>query len=271
MQESKNLLDWTTISAKLNNEPISYKELNSTIRNAVNNKKQRRIKLVDVLGQRFIGAGLECSEDNPIEIEVNGTPGNDLGIFMDGPKITVKGNAEDQVGNTMNNGTIIVEGDCRDVAGFSMRGGRIFVKGNGGYRIGIHMKEYQSQIPSLILGGSGKEFFGEYMAGGILIALGLKFETSHIVNLERAASTNLGSGIHGGRIYIRGDIPDAFLGVGAIKARFSEEDMKLILPIITEFCKYFRIEADYILEKPFTKILPESHRPFAGYYTAKPI
>ena len=271
MLESKSNLDWNTISANRNSTPISYKELNASIRASIRNN-QRRIKLVDILGQRFIGAGLECTEMDPIEFEINVIPGNDLGIFMDGPTITVRGNAEDQVGNTMNNGCIVIEGDCRDVAGLSMRGGKIFVKGNGGYRIGIHMKEYQSQIPIIVLGGAGKEFFGEYMAGGILLALGLKFENSHVVNLEKAASPNLGSGIHGGKIYIRGDVPDAYLGVGAMKVRFSEdEDMKLLLPIISEFCKHFKMEQDFILEKEFTKIIPGSHRPFAGYYTAKPI
>jgi len=270
MLESKVALDWNMISAKRNITPISYKELNASIRSSIKNN-QRRIKLVDILGQRFIGAGLECTEKDPIEIEINGIPGNDLGIFMDGPTITVKGNAEDQVGNTMNNGSIVIEGDCRDVAGLSMRGGKIFVKGNAGYRIGIHMKEYQSQIPIIILGGAGKEFFGEYMAGGILLALGLKFENFHVVNLERAVSPNLGSGIHGGKIYIRGDVPDAYLGVGATKTRFSEEDIKFLLPIISEFSKYFKIDEDFILEKAFTKIIPGSHRPFAGYYTAKPI
>ena len=37
-----------------------------------------------------------------------GTPGNDLGSFMDGPKITVRGNAQDGCGNTMNNGIIVI-------------------------------------------------------------------------------------------------------------------------------------------------------------------
>jgi len=270
MLENEAVLDWNIIPAKQNDMPISYKEFNASIRNSIKNN-QKRIKLMDVLGQRFIGAGLECSGTDPIEIEINGIPGNDLGIFMDGPIITVKGNAEDQVGNTMNSGTIIIHGDCRDVAGLSMRGGKIFVKGNGGYRIGIHMKEYQNQIPIIVIGGAGKEFFGEYMAGGILMALGLKFENSHIVNIEKAISPNLGSGIHGGRIYIRGDVPDAYLGVGAMKTQFSEEDMRLLLPIISEFCNYFNVDEEFILEKAFVKITPGSHRPFAAYYTAKPI
>ena len=183
MLETKNISNWHTINAKKDDIPLSYKKLNSMIKKSVKNG-HKLIKLLDVCGQRFIGAGLECSENDPIELEIHGVPGNDLGIFMDGPKIIVKGNAEDQIGNTMNSGTIIVEGDCRDVAGLSMRGGKIYIKGNAGYRIGIHMKEYQDQTPIIVIGGKTKEFFGEYMAGGILIALGLKFENSHISNYE---------------------------------------------------------------------------------------
>jgi glutamate synthase domain-containing protein 3 len=34
--------------------------------------------------------------------------GNDLGMFMDGPLITVHGNVQDGVANTMNNGRICI-------------------------------------------------------------------------------------------------------------------------------------------------------------------
>ncbi len=270
MLETKKISDWHTINARKDKTPLSYKKLNSLIKESVNNG-HKLIKLLDVCGQRFIGAGLECSEKDPIELEIHGVPGNDLGIFMDGPKIIVKGNAEDQIGNTMNSGTIIVEGDCRDVAGLSMRGGKIFVKGNAGYRIGIHMKEYQDQIPIIVIGGKAKEFFGEYMAGGILIALGLKYENSKISNFENFISPNLASGIHGGKIYIRGEVPENYLGIGTVKNTLSEEDHQILQPIIKEYCEIFNINQEFIWEKSFYKIIPGSHRPYAAYYTAKPI
>ncbi|MHA1298433.1 MAG: hypothetical protein ACTSO9_03215 [Candidatus Helarchaeota archaeon] len=270
MQESKDITEWNIIKGKRENLPLSYKELNSLIRQSVRND-HKFIKLVDICGQRFIGAGLECSKEHSIELEIHGVPGNDLGIFMDGPKITVKGNAEDQVGNTMNNGTIIIEGDCRDVAGLSMRGGKIFVKGNAGYRIGIHMKEYQNKIPIIIIGGAFKEFFGEYMAGGILISLGLDTKNSKVCNLENFISPNLASGIHGGKIIIRGEVPDSYLGIGAFKRELIEEDYKILKPIINEYCSVFGLDQDFVWDKKFCKIVPGSHRPYAAYYTAKPI
>ncbi|MFX1295173.1 MAG: hypothetical protein ACFFD2_10025 [Promethearchaeota archaeon] len=258
------------IRAKRNNTILPYKILNKLIRESVRDG-YRHIQLLDIFGQRYIAAGLECSKGDQVELEINGVPGNDLGIFMDGPKIVVKGNAEDQIGNTMNDGTIIVHGDCRDVAGLSMRGGKIFVKGNGGYRIGIHMKEYRTQIPILIFGGAVREFFGEYMAGGILVALGLQFNNSKLSNVKKVVAPNVGNGIHGGRIYIRGNVPEEFLGVGTVKSPLINEDYRILKPIISEFSSYFDLDVDFIWDTSFTKISPGSHRPFATYYTAKPI
>ena len=262
--------DWDIIHAKRDNLALPYRLLNKLVRESFR-AGQRHIKLMDIFGQRYIAAGLECSKADQVELEINGVPGNDLGIFMDGPKIIVKGNAEDQVGNTMNEGTIIVHGDCRDVAGLSMRGGKIFVKGNGGYRIGIHMKEYRTQVPIIVLGGTAREFFGEYMAGGILVALGLKFNNSKLTNVKRVVLPNVGNGIHGGRIYIRGNVPDEFLGVGTVKSPLINDDYQILKPIISEFSSHFDLDVDFIWNTSFTKIIPGSHRPFAAYYTAKPI
>ncbi len=43
----------------------------------------------------------------------------------------------------MNAGKIVVHGHAGDVLGYAMRGGKLFIKGDVGYRVGIHMKEYE--------------------------------------------------------------------------------------------------------------------------------
>jgi len=270
MLESEVISEVKVIDALEKNNPLSYQQLNVLIRKAVK-QEFRNIKLLNIYGQRFIAAGVECEKPGFIQLEINGIPGNDLGIFLNGPKIVVNGNAEDQVGNTMNEGTIIIHGDCRDVAGLSMRGGKIYVKGNAGYRVGIHMKEYQSKIPVVMIGGSAREFFGEYMAGGMLVALGLKIEEGKISKVKNVVGPSLGSGIHGGTIYLRGDVPESYLGIGTIKRQISEEDHKNLEPYISEFCNLFKIDSDDVWNEPFIKIFPGSHRPYAAYYTAKPI
>jgi glutamate synthase domain-containing protein 3 len=78
---------------------LYYRDLNAMLREAVESGV-RRIKIVNLTGQRYIGTDLPGA----LEIELHGTPGNDLAAFMDGPRITVYGNAQDGTGNTMNSG-----------------------------------------------------------------------------------------------------------------------------------------------------------------------
>ncbi|MFX1411443.1 MAG: hypothetical protein ACFFA6_13915 [Promethearchaeota archaeon] len=234
------------------------------IHEAINNNR-KKIVLNNVCGQRFIGAAIQ----GEIEIIINGIPGNDLGIFMDGPKIEVNGNCEDQSGNTMNHGTIIINGNGGDVIGLSSRGGKVYVKGDVGYRVGIHMKEYGDQFPVLIIGGTTKDFLGEYMAGGIIIVLGLNFlPNGNIVeNQQIICGNSLGTGIHRGSIYLRTDenLEDK-LGVGAKCFELSKEEQKDIGPYIADFCKLFSIPIEIIGKKPFKVIKPISKRPFGGNY-----
>ncbi len=81
---------------KIDASGVYYRELNARLREVVSNGTHR-IELRNVCGQRYIGTDL----DKPVGIEIFGTPGNDLGAFMDGPRIAVHGNAQDGCGNTM--------------------------------------------------------------------------------------------------------------------------------------------------------------------------
>jgi len=247
-------------------EPKLYKPLNDEVHRAAAAGADV-IRITDVHGQRFLAAGLESN----VKLEVYGTPGNDLGIFMDGPTIEVFGSAQDQAGNTMNNGKIIVHGNAWDVTGFAARGGKIFVRGNGGYRIGIHMKEFRRHRPVVVYGGRVREFFGEYMAGGILVALGLDDDGNGPNNGagRELVGAGLGTGIHGGAIYLRGDVRDHYLGVGAVKAEFDEGDRKTLEPVLREFGECFGVPQETIWEKPFTKVVPASARPYGSYYCGK--
>ena len=94
----------TSASTKIDASGIYYRDLNTQIRQLATDGV-KKFKLENVFGQRYIGTNL----DNQIEIEVYGTPGNDLGAFMNGSSIVVHGNAQDGCGNTMNDGEIIVQ------------------------------------------------------------------------------------------------------------------------------------------------------------------
>ncbi len=245
--------------------PKRYWHLNREIREAVK-LKPNLIHLKNVRGQRFIAAGIET----PVKIRIDGVPGNDLGVFMKGPEIEVFGNAEDHTGNTMESGRIIIHGNAWDVTGLAARGGEIFVRGNGGYRIGIHMKEYGDQHPVIIYGGCVRQFFGEYMAGGILVALGMQINDEGVIEeypQNSVVQSQVGSGMHGGTIYIRGEIPPRYLGVGAIFAEFTEEDKSKLSTILKPFMNYFKVNESQLWTRKFTKIIPGSSRPYGSYYT----
>ena len=128
---------------KVDAEGMYYKDLNALLRQAISSNGIEKIEIQNVCGQRYIGTDL----DTTAQIDIYGTPGNDLGAFMNGPKLVVHGNAQDGCGNTMNDGQIIIHGHAGDVTGNSMRGGKIFVRDYVGYRVGIHMKQYQKKIP----------------------------------------------------------------------------------------------------------------------------
>jgi glutamate synthase domain-containing protein 3 len=78
----------------------------------------------------------------------------------------------------MDEGKIVIHGHAGDIAGYSMRGGSIFIRDDVGYRVGIHMKEYQDKVPAIVVGGTAQDFLGEYMAGGVLVVLGLTLSDS---------------------------------------------------------------------------------------------
>src|ERR1035437_8831879 len=155
----------TTIDA----DGIYYRNMNEAVRAAFA-AGSKTVVLQHVNGQRYIGTGISGAEKR---IEINGTPGNDLATFMDGPTVIVNANAQDGVGNTMNAGKVIIHGDAGDVLGYGMRGGHVLIKGDVGYRVGIHMKAFESLVPVMVCGGKARDFFGEYMAGGILVLLGM--------------------------------------------------------------------------------------------------
>jgi len=242
--------------AKIDAYDVFYKELNARLRNAVSNGT-RRIKLHNVYGQRYIGTDL----NKPVEIEIFGTPGNDLGAFMNGPRIIVKGNAQDGCGNTMNEGEIIVHGHAGDITGLSARGGKIFVRDDVGYRAGIHMKEYGNKKPVVVIGGTAQDFFGEYMAGGILILLGLNLSKG-----QHHKANFIGTGMHGGVIYLRGSIESYQLGKEVGVAELEAKDHEILQRFVGEFASHFGSDAKEILSHEFIKIFPRYLRPYGRLY-----
>ena len=246
---------------KIDAQGVYYRDLNTQIRNAVAAGADK-IELINVNGQYFIGDGI----NKPVTITINGVPGNDLAAFMNGATIIVNENAQDNIGNTMNSGKVVVHGHAGDVLGYGMRGGRIHILKDVGYRVGIHMKSYQDNKPVLIAGGKAGDFFGEYMAGGVLILLGMfsgeptKAKHGYL----------FGTGMHGGVIFVRGDIDESRLAKEVGVFDLDDNDRDELEGYIKEYSNDFNLDARRILDEQFFKVIPRSKRPYGNMYCPMP-
>jgi glutamate synthase domain-containing protein 3 len=250
------MLNTIDTTVKIDAAGVYYRDLNARLREIAGDSVAK-IDLVNVHGQRYIGTDI----NKPMEIEIFGTPGNDLGAFMNCPRIVVRGNAQDGCGNTMNEGEIIVHGRAGDTVGLSARGGKIFIRGDVGYRAGIHMKEYKEKKPVIVIGGTAQDFFGEYMAGGVLILLGLNLAAG-----ERHRTKYIGTGMHGGVIYVRGDITEWQLGKEVGVAELGAADRDILNKYIIEFTGEFDYDAEKILADKFIRLYPRWLRPYGRLY-----
>lgn len=236
----------TTLYAK----ELDHRALNEAIRRAGDS-----VRVTGCLGQRFIGAGMSGRS-----IEIKGIPGNALGAYLNGAQITVDGSAQDAVGDTMNGGRIVIHGSIGDAAGYAMRGGEIFVRDDAGYRAGIHMKEYRDKIPVLVIGGCAGSFLGEYQAGGVIVVLGLHAEGKRIVGDFPC------TGMHGGRMFLRGDCKGIVFPPQVTAREASEEELEAVREPVGEFAALFGKDAGEILGAPFTVVTPDSANPYRRMY-----
>ncbi len=243
-------------AVKIDARHLHFRELNAMVKSAAHDGA-RDIELSNVFGQRYIGSGVSAG----VHIDIDGVPGNDLGAFMDGPEIVVRRNAQDGVGNTMNEGSIVVHGRAGDIIAMGMRGGKIFIRDSVGYRAAIHMKEYQKRRPVLVIGETAQDFLGEYMAGGIVIVLGLGQRKP-----VPQTAKHIGTGMHGGVIYVRGKVDKRSLGAEVAAQPLEEKDRELLKGYVDEFTGYFGGDPADIMQHDFVKLVAKSHRPYGDLY-----
>lgn len=237
---------------------LTHRELNTLIDELVEEGKNG-IEIHGVHGQRYIASRVR----QPVTIRIDGTPGNDLAAFSDGARIEVFGDAQDGVGNTMNSGEIVIHGRAGDIAGMGMRGGRIFVRDEVGYRTAIHMKEYRDQKPVLVIGVMGQDFLGEYMAGGIVVLLNLPPRNTKSFTRPPVF---VGTGMHGGRIFIRGGVEEFQLGKEVGQARPTGEEREFLRGVVADYARFFGSGTGHIRPEEFIKLYPKHLRPYGRLY-----
>jgi glutamate synthase domain-containing protein 3 len=236
-------------------EGLHYRQLNEQIRAAADDGADE-IVLDNVMGQRYIGTCL----GEGVHLRIKGVPGNDLAAFMNGADVIVEGNAQDGVANTMNAGCVTIHGDAGDILAHSMRGGQVLVRGNVGYRTGIHMKAYEERQPTVVIGGTAGDYLGEYMAGGVLLVL----------RLGNAGDSSLGecigTGMHGGAIYIRGEVAPYRLGREVGVETLTDDDWTFVQALLRRFDDAFALNGRTFTAGDFVKLTPKSSRPYGTLY-----
>ena len=233
-----------------------YELVNDLIKQELATRSKVTVK--DVNGQRYIG----CALDEGKTIEVHGTPGNDMACYLNGGRVVVYGNCQDAVGNTMNGGEIVVHGHSGDAMGYGMRDGQIYIRDNVACRGGIHRTEFRSMRPVLVIGKNAGSFLGEYMAGGTIVLLGIDLKRG-----EKLFGTHCASGMHGGKIFVRGNFPKENLSPNIKIVSLDETDKRELASYVKKYCKYFDRDFDRIMSKPFRKLVPATSRPYANLYT----
>ena len=123
------------------------------------------------------------------------------------------------------------------------------------------MKEYKDKKPILVIGGTAQDFLGEYMAGGVLILLGLNLNEG-----ENHKAKFIGTGMHGGVIYLRGSVNDFQLGKEVGVAELDATDHSILEKYVAEFVSHFGYDSEKILKHKFIKLYPRYLRPYGRLY-----
>ena len=233
-----------------------FRELNAEIRAALEMEKTVRVE--DVNGQRYMGAAMDKGKT----LEIHGTPGNDMAAYLNGGTVEVFGNGQEAIGNTMGGGSVTVHGHVGDTLGYAMRDGEIFVEKRAGSRAGIHMKEFEQMQPVVVIGGIVGAFLGEYMAGGTLIVLGLENPYN-----QPLVGAHCATGMHGGRIFLRGEFPEEHISEHISVLDLDEKDRADLERHVRTYCERFGADFDNVMDAPFHKLIPTTSRPYANLYT----
>ena len=114
----------------------------------------------------------------------------------------------------------------------------------------------------IVIGGRAGSFLGEYQAGGLIVVLGLHTDGKPVVGNFPC------TGMHGGKMFIRGDVSDVVFPDRVNPVPATDEDMAEIEPYLREWCRNFGKDPEQILAGAFTVVTPDSRNPYKQMYVA---
>jgi glutamate synthase domain-containing protein 3 len=122
------------------------------------------------------------------------------------------------------------------------------------------MKGYKEKEPVIVIGGKVGSFLGEYLAGGLIVVLGLGADSIPVGNFT-------GTGMHGGKIFIRTDLELDSLPAQVAAKTAGDDDLREIAPCLSEFAGYFGLDAERLMKDRYYVLRPNESNPYHMLYT----
>jgi NADPH-dependent glutamate synthase beta subunit-like oxidoreductase/glutamate synthase domain-containing protein 3/NAD-dependent dihydropyrimidine dehydrogenase PreA subunit len=161
----------------------------------------RRFLKIKAHGQHGIGGRLWGAGNDPIHVEIHGSPGQRVGSMgFSNTHIEVMGPTSDDTGWLNAGAEIVIHGHATNGTANAMAQGKIYVGGNVGARA-MTMTKYNPRFdpPELWVLGSAGDYFAEFMAGGIAVICGCEAQDpSNVLGYRPCV------GMVAGRIFFRG-------------------------------------------------------------------
>lgn len=160
------------ISGKVDGHRLESRVLEEKIQEAV---EQGHTRLhVEAYGQHGIGGRLWKAGDQKVYVKITGPLGQRAGsLGFENTLVEIMGSTSDDIGWLNAGADIIVHGNAANGACNGMAQGKVFVAGNIGAR-GMTMTKRNPRFdpPELWVLGSVGDYFGEFMAGGMVVICG---------------------------------------------------------------------------------------------------
>mgnify|MGYP000887226730 CR=1 FL=1 len=115
--------------------------------------------------------------------------------------------------------------------------------------------------PVIMIGGSSRDFLGEYMAGGLIVVLGLGYDSNC-----SPVGKFIASGMNGGKLFIRGRFQPEQAGPGIGIEKPIPEDFDEINLYLQEFSADLSLEIPELKCDDFVKVFPTTTRPYGRVY-----
>lgn len=114
----------------------------------------------------------------------------------------------------------------------------------------------------IVIGGKAGDFLGEYMAGEVILLLGM-FSGKPDAPI---AGMSFGTGMHGRLIYVHEDVSEDMVGHKIIVEPADKDKFEAIAEIVRDYLEEIGVDAARIMASDFMKFLLRSHRPYGNMY-----